>query len=383
MAYRRVIPLVFSSLLLGGAAHAAELGEPRISSYRGQPLVADIELAGLDDPAAALQVRVANADVYRGASVTAPPALSSLQLSVVKHGAKQVLHVTSSRPVDTDMLLLFLELGQGASRDVRLATLMLATDPHPAPPPASAIAAVASVPAPPPPVVAAAPLPPPPPAPKPEVRPELPVHMVAAVAPPQLPQLHFAAVSTSLPTSVRSPAPATCKASSANSACAVLDKKNVALQAKLAGLESKIKVLEASLAPAAAVTPATAAPVKPAEGHDEKHAEAPPAAPAPSIVPPIATIKPPAKPVAVLVKPKKPKPVEHPPSSTPWLWIGVAGAIGLAALGAIVFLLLRRRGKPAPPAPGEPKPAGFMASVRDRILPGKKAEPAEAVAESA
>lgn len=379
MAHRGIVPLLLSSLLLGGGAHAAELGEPRISSYRGQPLVADIELASLDDPTAALQVRVANADVYRGASVTVPAALSSLQLSVVKHGAKQVLHVTSSRPVDTDMLLLFLELGQGANRDVRLATLMLATDPHPAPPPVVAAPAPAAPPPPAPVVVAA--LPPPL---RPDTRPELPVHMVAAVA-PQLPQLHFAAVSTALPTSVRSPAPATCKASSANSACAVLDKKNVALQAKLAGLESKIKVLEASMAPAAAaaVTPATAAPVKPAEGHDEKHAETPPAAPAASIVPPIATIKPAPKPVAVLVKPKKPKPVEHPPSSTPWLWIGVAGAVGLAAVGAIVFLLLRRRGKPAPPAPGEPKPAGFMASVRDRILPGKKGEPAEAVPESA
>lgn len=376
MAHRGIVPLLLSSLLLGGGAHAAELGEPRISSYRGQPLVADIELASLDDPTAALQVRVANADVYRGASVTVPAALSSLQLSVVKHGAKQVLHVTSSRPVDTDMLLLFLELGQGANRDVRLATLMLATDPHPAPPPVVA----APAPAPPPAPVVVAALPPPL---RPDTRPELPVHMVAAVA-PQLPQLHFAAVSTALPTSVRSPAPATCKASSANSACAVLDKKNVALQAKLAGLESKIKVLEASLAPAMVTTAAaTAAPVKPAEGHDEKHAETPPAAPAPSIVPPIATIKPPPKPVAVLVKPKKPKPVEHPPSSTPWLWIGVAGAVGLAALGAIVFLLLRRRGKTAPAAPGEPKPAGFMASVRDRILPGKKGEPAEAVPESA
>src|SRR4051812_34982417 len=100
MAHRGIVPLLFSSLLLGSGAHAAELGEPRISSYRGQPLVADIELAGLDDPAAPLQVRVANADVYRGASVTVPPALSSLQLNVVKQGGRQVLHVTSNRPVD-------------------------------------------------------------------------------------------------------------------------------------------------------------------------------------------------------------------------------------------------------------------------------------------
>jgi hypothetical protein len=358
MAHRGIVPLLFSSLLLGGGAHAAELGEPRIGSYRGQPLVADIELAGLDDPAAPLQVRVANADVYRGASVTVPQALSSLQLSVVKQGGRQVLHVTSNRPVDTDMLLLFLELGQGANRDVRLATLMLATDPHPAPPP------VIAPPAPPQAQVMAAAPPPPPPAPK-DARPELPMHVVAAVAAP----LHFAAVSTALPTSVRPPAPATCKASAANSACAVLDKKNVALQAKLAGLESKLKVLQASLAPAAV---AAAAAVKPAGKPEEKPAEAA----APSIIAPLAAIKPPAKPVAVLVKPKKPKLEEHPPSRAPWLWIGVAGAIGLGAVGAIVFLLLRRR-KSATAAPGEPKPPGFMASVRDRILPGKSVAVAE------
>jgi hypothetical protein len=279
-------------------------------------------------------------------------------LNVVKQGGRQVLHVTSNRPVDTDMLLLFLELGQGANRDVRLATLMLATDPHPAPPVA---AAPAPVPPPPAPVVAAAP---PPPAPK-DARPELPVHVVAAVVAP----LHFAAVSTALPTSVRPPAPATCKASAANSACAVLDKKNVALQAKLAGLESQLKVLQASLAPA---TVAAGAVVKPAEKHEEKHAEAS----APPIIPPLAAMKPPAKPVPVLVKPKKPKLEEHPPSSTPWRWIGVAGAIGLGAVGAIVFLLLRRR-KSSTAAPSGPKPPGFMAGVRDRILPGKNAAVAE------
>jgi hypothetical protein len=357
MAYRGVIPLLFSSLLLASGTHAAELGDPRVSSYRGQPLVADIELASLDDPATALQVRVASTDVYRGASVAVPAALSSLQLNVVKQGGKQFLHVTSTRPVDTDMLLLFLELGQGANRDVRLATLMLGADPRPAPPP------VAAVPAPAPVVAAASPAPPPPP--KLENRPELPVHMVAAVAAP----LHFAVVATSLPASVRPPAPAACKASPANSACAVLDKKNVALQAKLAGLESKIKVLEAALAP-----------VKPAAVHEEKLAAA--VAPPIATTPPIAAIKPPAQPVAVLVKPKKPRPEPAKPSSTPWLWIGIAGAVGLAALGAIAFLLLRRRGKAAP-APGEPKEPGFMAGVRDRILPGKKAAPAEPAAEQA
>lgn len=318
--------LLIAALSTFGAG-AAELGEPRVSSYRGQALVADIELSSLDDLAAAVQVRVASPDVYRGASMSVPPVLSALTLSVVKKEGRQFVHVTSNRPVDTEMLLLFLELGQGGQKDVRLATLFLTADPRPAPPPPPPVPVVV-----PPPVAAPAP--------------------VAVVAPVPLP-LHLAPVSTALPASLRPAPPGACKPSSANSACVILDKKNVALQAKLAGLEDKIKQLQATM-----VVP------------EEAHA----AAPAP-VAPPIAVIKPPPAPVAVLVTPKKPKPVVHPPSATPWLWIAVAAAVALAALGAIVFLLLRRRRGKVTPA--DPKPPGFMSGVRNRLMPGKaaKAEP--------
>jgi pilus assembly protein FimV len=323
MAYRRFISLLFCSLLT--SAGAAELGDARVSSYKGQPLVADIELSSLDDPAGAVQVRVANPDVYRGASIGVPAILSALTLSVVRQGGKQFVHVTSSRPVDTDMLHLFLELGQGSGRDVRLASLQLLPDPRPVPPPAPV---PVPVPVAPPVPVAAAPAPAP-----------LPVPHVVMPAP-----LHLAPVSTALPASVRTPAPTSCKASAPNNACVVLDTRNVALQAKLVGLEDKVKQLEAALAPAA-----------------EAHAEPPP----------IAAVKPPPAPVAVIVTPKKPKPVAPPPSATPWLWIGVAAVIALAALGAIVFLLLRRR-KGAPAAPAIPKP-GIMASVKNRLTRNKVA----------
>ncbi|WP_332848117.1 FimV/HubP-related protein [Massilia sp. S19_KUP03_FR1] len=314
------------SSMLAVCAGAAELGEPRVSSWRGQALVADIELSGLDDPAAPVHVRVASADVYRGASVSVPALLSTLTLSVLRKDGKQFVHVVSSRPVDTEMLLLFLELGQGAQKDVRLATLWLTPDPRPAPPP-------------PPPIAVAPPL-----APAPVSAP------VPAVAPPAPPlPLHLARVSTSLPASLRPAPPGACKASASNSACAILDKKNVALQAKLVGLEDKIKLLQATLVPAE-----------------------------PAPVAPIATIKPAPAPVAVLVTPKKPKPVVRAPSATPWLWIGVAALVALAAIGAIVFLLLRRRrGKTAPDAPAGPKSPGFLDGIKKRLRPGKaaKAEP--------
>lgn len=338
MAYRR-ISLLLLSALLSAAAGAAELGEPRVSSYRGQALVADIELSNLDDPAAAVQVRVANPDVYRGASMGVPALLSALTLSVVRRDGKQFVHVTSNRPVDSEMLLLFLELAQGGQKDVRLATLFLTGDPRPAPPPVAVVA--------PPPVAAPAPLP--------VVVSAAAPASVSLLAPAVLP-LHLAPVSTILPASLRPAAAATCKASASNSACAILDKKNVALQAKLTGLEDKLKVLQATLAPAAA---------EPAPAVIKAPLAAPKPAPAPA-------------PVAVLVQPKKTKPVVPPPSATPWLWIAVAVLVALAALGAIVFLLLRRRrSKAAPAAPAGPKSPGFVARLKSRLLPGKapKTEP--------
>jgi hypothetical protein len=344
MAYRRISLLLFSALL-SAAAGAAELGEPRVSSYRGQALVADIELSNLDDPAAAVQVRVANPDVYRGASMGVPALLSALTLSVVRRDGKQFVHVTSSRPVDSEMLLLFLELAQGGQKDVRLATLWLTADPRPAAPPVAVVApppATAPAPAPLPVVVAAA-------------APASASASSSSLAPAVLP-LHLAPVSTVLPASLRPAPAATCKASASNSACAILDKKNVVLQAKLTGLEDKLKVLQATLASAEA-EPAPAA-IKPA----------------------LAAPKPAPAPVAVLVQPKKPKPVVPPPSATPWLWIGVAALVALAALGAIVFLLLRRRrgrGEAAPAAPAGPKAPGFVARLKSRLLKGKapKTEP--------
>jgi hypothetical protein len=359
MAYRRIFPLLLS--LLAVHAGAAELGEPRVSSYKGQALVADIELSGLDDPAAAVQVRVANPDVYRGANLGVPPLLSALTLSVVRKGAKQFVHVTSNRPVDTDLLHLFLELGQGNQRDVRLATLWLTADPRPAPAPAPIPVAV--VPPEPAPVVAA---PPPPPAPPP-------VRTVTLPAPTPAPApLHLAAVNTALPRSVRGAPPASCKASSSSNACAVLDTKNVALQAKLVGLEDKIKLLEATLAPAKAAAAATATvaaalTAPPADAH------------APSIVPPLPAVKP--APAPVLVIPKKSKPAAPAPSGTPWIWIGVAATVGLAALGAIAWLLLRWRRNKAPKPAGEPAPAmpktSFIVSLKQRFA-RNKAAPAEA-----
>jgi pilus assembly protein FimV len=134
--------------LLVSAAQAAELGDISVRSFIGQPLAADIELVSLaPDEVNALQVRLAQADVFRGANITMNPALASVRMSVVKRDQKQFLHVTTTRAIDADYVHLYVELSAAGRQDVRLATVWLQADPNPAPPVVAAPLAAAMTPA--------------------------------------------------------------------------------------------------------------------------------------------------------------------------------------------------------------------------------------------
>ena len=126
-----------SAIVLSGvlaSAQAAELGEPLVRSFIGQPLVADIELAALADEATPVQVKLANPDVYRGAGIGMHPVLSSLNMTVMRREGRQFLHITSIKPLDAEYVHIFLELADGGRRSVRGTTLWLTPDPHPVPP---------------------------------------------------------------------------------------------------------------------------------------------------------------------------------------------------------------------------------------------------------
>jgi len=128
--------ILAGALLLATAAPAAELGDIAVRSYIGQPLAADIELVQLaPDEVSALQVRLAQQDVYRGANITMNPALGSLHMSVVRRDGRQFLHLTTTRAIDAEYVHLFLELSAAGRQDVRAATVWLQADPNPAPPP--------------------------------------------------------------------------------------------------------------------------------------------------------------------------------------------------------------------------------------------------------
>jgi hypothetical protein len=335
--------LAFAALV---PVHAAELGDPRVASHIGQPLVADVELTMLDDAATPVQVRVASPEVYDGAGIAVPPVLSSLNLSVMRRDGRQFLHVTSLRPVGADHVHLYLELVDKGQRAVRLVTLWLTPDPNPAPVPVPARAAGPVV------VPASAPL-------------------QDAVLLAQVERARAAHVAPAPPRSApipvrrphpapvaRAPAlpvarPAACAVpAGAAQACAALGAKNDELRARLGQVEDRMKKLQVSLAaPAPAQQQAgperRATPVKvdmPKEGGNKAA---------------------PAKDDAVAAAPEPPKPVVHagprpihsirpllphmpkappPDAGVPWGWIGTAiGVLVLALGGAGAFVMMRRR----------------------------------------
>jgi hypothetical protein len=310
--FRLSSAIVLSGLLT--CAQAVELGDTLVRSHIGQALSADIELTGMANDAASVQAGLASADVYRGASIAMHPVLSSLHITIVRRDGRRYLHIASPQPVKSDVMHIFFELTENGRRSVRQTTLWFTPDPNPAPPPAPvAVPAPAAVPVAMPAAPAKATAPPPEPARAPLLR----------------------------------PAPAACVqqfTAAQIGTCAAIDAKNAALSAQIVELEEKVRVLTVAMRASAAPVAAPVAVVKPAP-----------------------------------VKLGPLKPMGAPPEShvgkTPWLFIGIASAAVFALIGVLVFFLLRKR------SAGKGKPAkvagpGLIASVKNRLMPAKKGEPA-------
>jgi len=331
------------ALLAGalGTAHAAELGEARVASFIGQPLVADIELTTLDAPATPVAARLAHPNVYRGGNIGMPHVLSTLTMTVMRKGDRQFLHVTSLAPVESSHLHLYLELLDGAQRNVRLVTLTLAPDPHPAPKPAPVIAPAPQTVAAPPveaprPGAPVALAPKPKPAPRPVMaQPTKPEPTPAPKAAPKpkvtLPALPIAA-----------PAVATCASGPAGqpSLCAALDVKNAQLRQQIGALEDKVRVLQVAMG---AKPSEVSAPLPAPKAHPIRKKPAPP-------------------------------PQEPPHDDLPWGPIGAAAAALLALAGGLLLLLRRRRNKGALRPVGEPR-IPVMDRLRRRFARNKATPP--------
>ncbi|WP_426176131.1 type IV pilus assembly protein FimV [Massilia sp. TWR1-2-2] len=139
-------------------------------------------------------------------------------------------------------------------------------------------------------------------------------------------------------------APAACVAqfSAAQIAsCTALDAKNVALKTQILDLEEKVKRLTVAMQ-AGALVPAVAAPA-------------------------VATAAP--KPLPSKLTPMG-APEAKPAGSTPWLFIGVAGAVVFVLIGLLLLLLTRKRNA-TKVKPQAKVGLGFIASVKNRLLPAK------------
>jgi hypothetical protein len=412
MARRSRLFLASLALAAFVPAHAAELGDPRVVSHIGQPLVADVELTMLEDAATPVRVRVASPDVYDGAGIAVPPVLSSLNLSVMRRDGRQFLHVTSLRPVDADHVHLYLELVDKGDRAVRLATLWLTPDPNPAPAPARVAGPVvvpepAAVPARKPgPVAVPGPAAAPVSARKVAVPASAPLPLSDAVLLAQVERARAAAVAEAparpahisvrrphpapavnapvagapaLPVAHQDAHPAACAIPAGEAqACAALGAKNDELRSRLGQVEDRMKKLQASLGVSGTAQPpagpeARTAPAKAAAAAAGPVAAAPaPAAAAPVAATPAAAA--PATDAAVAAAHEQPKPVvpagprpihsikplvphkpkaPPPDAGLPWGWIGAAiGVLALALGGAGAFVVVRRRKAGGAAAPG-------------------------------
>ncbi|MBD8722412.1 hypothetical protein IFT43_03415 [Oxalobacteraceae sp. CFBP 13708] len=361
------LPVFITCALLSCGVGAAELGEPRISSYIGQPLVLELELTALASPPTPVQARLAHPDVYRGANIGMPAVLSTLAMRVSQRDGRQFLRVTSSAPVESSRLHLYLDLADGGTRDVRLVTLFIAPNPNP-PAPAVPLPVPAPAPVPMPmpmpakapapvvadlsaaPVVAAKPMVVKPRLPKPP-KPPRPVMPTAPLVAEKVAPAPEAAAATQAPTPLSKPLPvpvpvalpapasaATCvPASSVDSTtvCAALDVKNAQLRDQIGTLEDKVRVLQVALgaSPSAVV----------------QDKVAPRAAPRPS----------------------RKRPAPEPEASTPWGWIAGAVVAVLALVGGALFIL-RRRKRAAPMIQPMPR-ASLMVRLRQRFARKTKA----------
>lgn len=324
--FRRHLFHLSSAFALSGlltCAQAVELGDTLVRSHIGQPLLADIELTGMANDAASVQAGLASPDVYRGASTAMHPALSSLNITIIRRDGRRFLHIASPKAVESELMNIFFELTENGRRSVRQTTLWFTPDPNPAPPPAPV----------------AAPVP-------------LPVAMPTAPVKPPVKAPTPAPAAEAPRTPLLRPAPAACVqqfTAAQIGTCAAIDAKNAALSAQIVDLEEKVRVLTVAMK-AGAAPAAVAAPV--------------------------------VKPAPVKLEPLKPMgaPSEKPVGKTPWLFIGIASAVVLALVGVLAFFLLRKRkagkGRAAPRSG-----AGLIASVKNRLMPAKKAKaavPAEA-----
>ena len=159
-------------------AHALSMGKVRVQSALGQSLVAEIDLADLnEEDAKSLKSTLASPGAFAGMGLEFNPALNGTQISLQRRpNGNRYLKLSNTRPLNDPFVDIVVELSWASGRIVRTYTILL--DPPKAQESASAPALAASVAETP--AVTAAPAPAPVPAPTPAAQ-----ATPAASAPPR------------------------------------------------------------------------------------------------------------------------------------------------------------------------------------------------------
>jgi len=153
--------LLLGALLSPSALYALGLGEIRLNSALNQPFDAEIELiSAAEDDLSALRASLASSDTFVRYGLEKPAYLSDFTFRVSRSGGRDVLRITSARPVTEPFVTLLVEANWPRGRLLREYTVLL--DPPvfaPAAPVAEAPVATPRVESPPAPTVRAAPQP--------------------------------------------------------------------------------------------------------------------------------------------------------------------------------------------------------------------------------
>jgi pilus assembly protein FimV len=155
--------LLLSALAAPSALYALGLGEIRLNSALNQPFDAEIELvSAAPEDLAELRAALASGDAFQRYGIDKPAYLSDFMFRVARSGGRDVLRITSPRPVTEPFVTLLVEASWPRGRLLREYTVLLDPPLYAAAPVATPRAST------PPPVVAVQPAPPAPPAAAPE-----------------------------------------------------------------------------------------------------------------------------------------------------------------------------------------------------------------------
>jgi pilus assembly protein FimV len=121
---RRV--LLMSAIMSPSALYALGLGDIRLNSALNQPFDAEIELvSAAQEDLAALRASLASSDTFLRYGLDRPSYLADFTFRVVQSGGKDVLKITSPRPVTEPFVTLLVEANWPRGRLLREYTVLL------------------------------------------------------------------------------------------------------------------------------------------------------------------------------------------------------------------------------------------------------------------